>query len=202
MKKLLGILTTALALATFQAQSQNLVQNGDFATGTFADWTLSGNVSWDSILSFHPPLPGTTSPYVACLGPNPPPIDMSQTIATTIGDSYTFSFYVSRNGDVPGTGPVGPGLGGSEFTASFGGSQVFDSVDTAIPNWTLESFSVVATGPSTVVEFTSVSPPGDYFVGDISVTDAGRAKVPEVGSTVGMLGAAMAGLALLRRKLA
>ena len=196
MKKHAKIILSALALVGFQAYGQNLVQNGNFATGDFTDWNLSGNVSWDSISTYAPP--GST--YAARFGPDYPPIVMSQTVlGTTIGDDYAFSFYVYDNETSAGSGTVGDS--GFEFTASIGGDEVFDSVNLPIPNWTLNSFTVLVTASSETVQFTAVNPPGSYFVGGVSLSDEGPATVPEP-STFGLLGAALAGLAGLRRKLA
>ena len=104
-------------------------------------------------------------------------------------------------GDSPGFGNGAPNE--TFLSASFGGDQVFDTVNTGIPNWLFETFKVEATNTSSQVYFTAVSPPGEHYLGDISVTDDGvdpNYRVPDFASTLGLLGATLAGLTVWRRK--
>lgn len=173
MKNQVKILLSVLALVGFQSSYGNLVMNGSFESGSFANWILSGNTTYYQIVppggyvNTGAPPPGST--YFGEFGPDYPPIVVSQTIPTAIGQDYTFSFYVTTFDNIVGTGSVSGGTG-SEFTASFGGDDLFDSVNTQIPNWTLESFKVQATATSETVQFTAVNPPKYYALGDISVT--------------------------------
>jgi hypothetical protein len=201
MKNHLRVILSVLALASLQAYGRNLVLNGNFATGDFTDWTLSGNLSnpyYGVSQSTSPPdtgIPPLGAAYYAYLGPDPPPTFLSQTITTTPGAEYTFSFYVSHS--------TYDGVADAEFTASFGSDEVFDTIATPIPTWTLESYTVLATTPTILVQFSSVSPPGYYYLDDVSVTPyTASSGVPDVASTFGLLGAALAGLSGLRRKLA
>jgi len=106
---------------------------------------------------------------------------LSQTIATIPGDSYDFSFWLK---DAAGAGHT--------YTASFNGIVVLTST-TIIP-YTLEDFTVAATGPSTTIAFTLTgSPSGAVPLDDVSVTDLGPAAVPEP-STIVLLGCGLFGL--------
>ena len=77
----------------------NLVMNGSFESGSFANWILSGNTTYYQIVppggyvNTGAPPPGST--YFGEFGPDYPPIVVSQTIPTAIGQDYTFSFYVT-----------------------------------------------------------------------------------------------------------
>ncbi len=58
-----------LALAGATASAQNLISNGDFETGTFADWTIvnQGGGTGDYYIS----TPGTATPFAFPTAPNP-----------------------------------------------------------------------------------------------------------------------------------
>jgi VPDSG-CTERM motif len=63
--------------------------------------------------------------------------------------------------------------------------------------YTQYTFNVTASNASTALRF-SFGGRGQQFLDDISVTPAG---VPDGGSTVSLLGCALLGVAVLRRKL-
>jgi hypothetical protein len=96
---------------------------------------------------------------------------LSQTIATIVGDNYDFSFWLWN--------PVGaPGI----FTASFGSDEVLDLVNVGvIASYTLEDFTVTATGTNTTIGFGMESNGGAWSLDDVSVTDQGPAT-PEPAS--------------------
>ena len=50
MKTQAKITLIVLALAGFQSYGQNLVLNGNFATGDFADWMQSGNETFNRVI--------------------------------------------------------------------------------------------------------------------------------------------------------
>jgi hypothetical protein len=178
MKAKTNIFLAVLAFASFQVSGQNLVQNGSFATGDFTDWSLMNNndlyvvTLGTTVPSYTTTTFGSSPPestYYATLGPDSPPVGMSQTIGTTPGDYYTFSFYISHPSYESITSS------NAEFTASFAGYSVYNSVAAAITNWTLESFTLEANAVNEAVTFTSESDSGYYQVGDISVIDDGPA---------------------------
>jgi len=184
----------------------NLVQNGDFGTGNFTDWTLSGNVSYDSVQTGSiRGIPGGPNgdTYYAYIGPYYPPIYLSQSISTTVGDDYTLSFYVIHtDGDAGGSGPAD--AGGAELTGSFGGDEGVDLLDIPITSWTEESFTIDASSTTESISFSAVSPSGYYGLGDISVVNDGPSGVPDGGVGLGLTAAVLAGLcgyaACLRRR--
>src|SRR4029450_8729935 len=98
-------------------------------------------------------------------------LSMSQTLATTPGQTYVFSFYLGSDGETP-----------NELTALWNGSVVF-----ARPNesetpsddlihgppasaYFVYSFTQVATGPSTAIQFNSRNRDGWWALDDVSVT--------------------------------
>ncbi len=74
-----GALAAFVAISAVPAHA-NLIQNGDFATGTFDYWTVSGNVG------------AATGYAVFNAGDLPADAVLTQTIATTIGTNYELTF--------------------------------------------------------------------------------------------------------------
>lgn len=93
--------------------------------------------------------------------------------------------------------------GPNDFYASFGGDVLYSYVDdnTQPTTYTEYSFTdVPGTGASTVLQFEFRNDPSYQGLDDIIVTQV--ATAPDVASTFGLLGTALAGLTMLRRKLA
>jgi hypothetical protein len=86
------------------------------------------------------------------------PGTLSQDIATTIGDTYDFQFWLKS-----------PAASGT-FSASFGSNQVF-STTTGTGSYIFEDFTVTATSTTTTVSFTGSANGDVWSLDDISVTD-------------------------------
>jgi flagellin len=177
----LGLLVLLSPALTGQAMAGgNLVMNGGFETGAFTDWSLSGNTQYAMVTDkTFGSKPGSSyaahggSDY-ALLGPVGSLGTMSQTIATTAGQSYTFSWWLASDGDFA-----------NEFDASWNGTQVFDHQDIPVQGYVEYSFTVQATGSSTVIEFSYRDDPGYLSLDDVSVTGSISAQsVPEPSSAV------------------
>jgi len=113
---------------------------------------------------------------------------LSQSIPTTSGGTYDFSFWVS-----------GFNLGTpDQFTASFGSDQVLDLVNVTPTTYTFEDFTVSATAASTIIAFAgTLSGDGTWLFDDVSVTAV--AAVPEP-PTLGLFAVTALGLAALYRR--
>lgn len=154
-----------LLLATFtgmavSVHAQNLVANPGFETGDFTGWTLGGNTA-DSFVTNALPHSGI---YAATLGPVGSDGLLSQTLPTTIGQSYTIDFFLDNDS---GGGP-------NDFTAAFGGVS-FTLTNAAQFDYTEFSFPVVATSTSSQLQFSFRNDPGFFYLDDVSVS----AAVPE-----------------------
>ena len=114
---------------------------------------------------------------------------LSQSIPTTAGTMYDFSFWVSS------INLITP----NQFTATFGADQVLDLVNTIPTTYTFEHFTVTATAASTTITFVGTEPPlgGAWLLDDVSVTAV--AAVPEP-PTLGLFAVAALGLAALYRR--
>jgi hypothetical protein len=216
MKALLAT-TAALALAvglTVPAPaSANLLTNGSFEDTThFVDntgqdtmtlpvgsnamtgWTVAGSESLAWIGPTNPfSLSASNGSYFLDLTgyqEGGPFSGVTQTIATSAGSTYLLSF----------------GLGSSSIyglpvriTASAAAAvQPFTSSDTGSNNWETETLSFTATGSSTTVSLLGAT--GESYIGldNVSVTLV-SSPIPEPVS-LALLGAGLAGLALVRRR--
>jgi hypothetical protein len=106
---------------------------------------------------------------------------LSQSISTTPGATYDFSFWVSGiNLPTP-----------DQFTASFGSDQVLDLVNVTPSTYTFEDFTVAATAAITTIAFAGTTT-GDsaWLLDDVSVT---AVTVPEPAS-LSLLAASLLGL--------
>lgn len=159
------------------AKAANLVQNGGFETGTFADWTVqdASTGSQIGITNQGPAVyDGTYSAYLASTGG----LDfISQSLATTAGQTYELTLYLRNPGNVDDNTPdnefvanVGGSLGSSSIT---GGNTLVNVVNTTGFYWTEESASFTASSSSTSLILGGNAPDdGDFLLDDVSVVAA------------------------------
>src|ERR1039458_10346258 len=101
-------------LASQTASGQNLLVNPGFETGNFSGWTLSGSTAFEGVSSSFATTPYTGF-YSAFFGAVGTPNIISQTIATTAGDTYDLSFALNDSGRGP-----------AEAVVNLGGTPVLD----------------------------------------------------------------------------
>jgi|SRR5271165_1725985 len=111
---------------------------------------------------------------------------LSQSIATTPGGTYDFSFWLAS----------GPESASNSFTATFGSDQVFNVVDSGFVPYTFHDFTVPATTLMTTIQFTGITTGGVWAIDDVSVTPV---TVPEP-ATLALLATGLFGAAAMRRR--
>jgi hypothetical protein len=152
------------------------VGNGGFETGDFTDWVFVGNTNYMFTLSGDDvDVAGTNALYGApdelfvhsglygaYLGEYPDVGSLSQTVATTPGQHYTVSFWLTC---VPYQGSTAP----NTFAANWNGSALYAVTNVPAFGWTNLQYVVPATSSSSTLEFELNQVPGAFGLDDVSV---------------------------------
>ena len=151
----------------------NLMVNGNFATDSFSGWTLGGNYT---STTYGPEIFIDTnaqggSTYAAGMGSVSSDGTLSQTIATTPGQTYTLSFWLDNEAS-----------GSNDFTAVWNGQTLLSLSNAAAFGYTQYSYTVTATSSSTTLEFSAANGPSQWDLDNISLIATGP-----TGPTVSVL---------------
>lgn len=176
-------MSLAVVLSAATLSAANIVTNGGFETGDFSGWSLSGNTGF----TFVDTNGAYSGNYSAWFGPVGSDGYLTQVLNTNAGVPYTLSFWLENLGGTP-----------NEFSVSWNGSVLTNMVDAGGFGFTEFTFSnLIGTGSDTL-QFAIRDDPNYYVLDSISV-DAGAAT-PEP-ATLGLIGVALAGIGLLRKKI-
>ena len=184
-----AVAALAVALVT-QGASAQLVTNGGFENGGDPPngWSLTPGACYTSAYNSHP----HTGTYALTSGPVSGTCTVSQSIATTPGAQYTFSFWLAQfEFDTP-----------NSFDARWNGVSVYSLVDAPAFDYFKQTFAVVATGASTNIEFVIRHDSYYYYVDDVSVErmEAGPLSTVPEPSTYALLAAGLLGIVAVRRR--
>ncbi len=165
---LLMVLVLAFSSSVASA-SINLVINGGFETGVFSGWSPTPAASGSDFgVSITDPHSGS---YSAFFDASLDDYDsISQSIPTTVGETYTFTFWLHNDvGNEP-----------NSFIAQWAGTQVLNLSSVNPFPYTEYSYTETATTSTTMIEFsgtegTLLGSGGTFFLDDVSVT----ASIPE-----------------------
>lgn len=161
------------ASLTASATSTNLITNGGFETGDFTGYTLSNlNATNVYTSSFGDGLAPHSGSYFAALGNVGSNGLISQTIADTAGQSYSFDFYLASDGDLP-----------NDFSASVDGDTLLSLNSIAQGGYSLYSLAFTGTGSDTI-SFSERNDPGYLALDDVSVMAVPTSVTPEPSSLV------------------
>ena len=150
-----------------------ILQNGNFESGDFTSWTISGDGNVTYYPSFvHSGIYGAEFGTVGSLG------YLSQTISTTTGANYLLSFWLaSPDGATP-----------NEFQVSWGGITLLDEINIPAFGWTNMQFVVTATGTSTVLQFGFRDDPTYLAFDDVTVDSLTAPPTPVILSSPQLAG--------------
>ena len=184
---LTGFVATAAAQpapSQCDAIAGNLVTNCGFETGDLTGWTQSGNTGHTGV-AFDTPFFVHSGDYGLQEGPVGSDGFISQTLSTVPGAAYSITAWYNPSGSTP-----------ADFDIEWNGNTLLDVPDFPVTGWL--PYTVFATGTgSDLLTISFRDDPSFSGIDDISVTSVTAA--PEPGS-LALLGAAFAGLGLLRRR--
>jgi hypothetical protein len=144
------------------ASASNIVVNGDFETGDFTGWTQSGNTGSTGVDNT-----AHSGTFGASFGPAGSLGFLTQTLTTVAGSSYDLNFWLADEGGTQ-----------SAASVTFDGKELLSMTDPGGFGYQLFSYSVVASGATTDLQFAFRQDPAFFHLDDVSVT-AAATETPE-----------------------
>jgi hypothetical protein len=179
MRKLTIGLTLILSLFFVQVAAANLVINAGFESAGFTPgWTVIPAGDGDGFINV---VSGNahSGDWSAAFGAQGSDFDtITQNLATVVGQSYTFDFWLKR-------GPVDPIFTDltNEFKAFWNGTIVLDMIDFGSGfDWVNFSYTFIGTGADNI-SFAGLDHPSFYYLDDVNVSGPGVAA-PLPGAAV------------------
>ena len=174
------MLAVVLLLGAANAARADLIINGTFGTGDFTGWTQAGDTDFTSVLSsgiYPNNLSGDqyhveAGTLAASTPTNPDVFNLSQSIATVAGQSYTFSFYINETDTTDALN-----VNTTDAVQVFWNAKSLVNISEFTTNgWQLYSFTETAVSSSTNIQFNL----SDYssYVGLADVSVLAAAPVP------------------------
>lgn len=174
----------ALSLALVSTAAAQVV-NGGFETGDLSGWTFSGSNCHDQVDGH-----ANSGSYGFHVGPIRSICTLSQSIATTVGQQYNFSFWLQNQ------------LGGTpnSFEALFGGVSEYGLTDWPAFPYTQHVFTVTATSATTSLEFKFQHDPDFWDLDNVDVSAVSQASTAPEPSAVFLLATGLAAIATIARR--
>ncbi|MDD5036348.1 MAG: hypothetical protein PHE55_16505 [Methylococcaceae bacterium] len=188
----LAVLTAMVGLPAIAAA--NSVTNPGFELGGFTGWTTSApafGIGVDNNSSdVHSGIYGV---YFGSNPGNPTTASiLNQQIATTVGQQYALTFWLSEY--------QADDLGGF-FTASMGGNLLVNLIDVAQQDFTRYTANFTASSTTTLLEFQALNLPGFFGLDDVSVIPTTSSPVSAPATVLNLLAGLLAlGQSLRQRK--
>jgi hypothetical protein len=193
--------SNAMAGSICDGIAGNIVSNCGFETGDFTGWRLGGSTdnpagNYYGVDAFDANS-GNDGAYMSqdFNDDGTSPVDLSESLATTLGDSYQVSYWLEQD--------TAPNLGYTHaFSASWGGTTIQSLAPTvAVPGivgaFTEYTFAETATAASTTLQFAFENDDQYWSFDDVSVVDTSAGTVTPEPSTTLLVGIALGASVLL-----